>query len=78
MISAGDLASGIHKLFRDAFPEDGPEKGDYYRALGAPEVAMVLRDGPQVFGHLGLYTRESGNRKRDLGNRTAWGDCRRA
>ena len=35
-----------------------PNEGDYYRMLGAPEVAIVLRDGPQIFGHLGLYTRE--------------------
>jgi|HubBroStandDraft_6_1064221.scaffolds.fasta_scaffold174219_2 predicted acetyltransferase len=55
---SGDLATGVHRLLRDAFPEDGPHEGDYYRALGAPEVAIVLRDGPQVVGHLGLYTRE--------------------
>jgi predicted acetyltransferase len=55
---SGDLASGVHRLLRDAFPEDGPNEGDYYRALGAPDVAIVLRDGPQVIGHLGLYTRE--------------------
>jgi len=55
---SGDLASGVHKLLREAFPEEGPNEGDYYRALGEPEVAIVLRDGPQVFGHLGLYTRE--------------------
>jgi predicted N-acetyltransferase YhbS len=54
----GDLASGVHRLLRDAFPEDGPNEGDYYRAVGAPEVAMILRDGPLVFGHLGLYSRE--------------------
>jgi predicted acetyltransferase len=54
----GDLASGVHRLLRDAFPDDGLDEGDYYRLLGAPDVAMVLCDGPQVFGHLGLYTRE--------------------
>lgn len=52
------LASGVLVLLRNAFPEDGPNEGDYYRAVGAPEVAIVLRDGPIVFGHLGLYTRE--------------------
>ena len=75
---SGDLASGVHKLLRDAFPEDGANEGDYYRAVGAPEVAMVLRDGSLVFGHLGLYTREAQNWKRDPGNRDAWRDCRRA
>jgi hypothetical protein len=50
----GDLASGVHKLLRDAFPQVGPNEGGYYRTLGALEVAMVLRDGPQVFGRLGL------------------------
>jgi predicted N-acetyltransferase YhbS len=66
---SGDLASGVRKLLRDAFPEDGPNEGDYYRTLGAPEVAMVLRDGPQVFGHLGLYTREVeiGNEALEIG-----------
>jgi GNAT superfamily N-acetyltransferase len=54
---SGDLASGVYKILRDTFPEDGPNEGDYYRAVGPPEVAMVLRDGPLVFGHLGLYTR---------------------
>jgi hypothetical protein len=33
-------------------------RGDYYRAVGAPEVAMVLRDNSSIFGHLGLYARE--------------------
>jgi predicted acetyltransferase len=61
----GDIASGVHKLLRDAFPDDGPNEGDYYRAVGAPEVAMVLRDGPSMLGHLGLYTREV-----TLGNET--------
>ncbi|MGQ0684457.1 GNAT family N-acetyltransferase [Bradyrhizobium sp.] len=56
----GDLASGVCRLLRDAFPDDGPNEGDYYRTLGAPEVAMLLCDGPRVFGHLGLYTREVG------------------
>jgi predicted acetyltransferase len=53
----GELASGVHRLLRDAFPDDGADEGDYYRALGAPEVAMVLCDGVRVIGHLGLYTR---------------------
>jgi predicted acetyltransferase len=61
----GELASGVHRLLRDAFPDDGPDEGDYYRSLGAPEAAMVLCDGPQVFGHLGLYTREV-----EVGNET--------
>ncbi|QPF85942.1 GNAT family N-acetyltransferase [Bradyrhizobium genosp. L] len=55
-----DLASGVGRLLRDAFPEDGPNEGDYYRAVGAPDIAIILRDGPLVFGHLGLYTREVG------------------
>jgi predicted acetyltransferase len=62
---SGDLASGVHRLLRDAFPDDGPNEGDYYRTLGAPEVAMVLCNGPQVIGHLGLYTREV-----EIGNET--------
>lgn len=62
---SGDLASGVHRLLRDAFPDVGPYEGDYYRTLGAPEAAMVLCDGPQVFGHLGLYTRDVG-----IGNET--------
>ena len=53
----GELASGVHRLLRDAFPDNGPDESDYYRALGAPEVAIVLCDGARVFGHLGLYTR---------------------
>jgi predicted N-acetyltransferase YhbS len=57
-LGGGGLASGVLVLLRDAFPEDGPSEGDYYRAVGEPEVAMLLRDGPLVFGHLGLYTRE--------------------
>ena len=57
-LGGSGLASSVHALLRDAFPEDGPGEGDYYRAVGAPEVAMILRDGPIVFGHLGLYTRE--------------------
>lgn len=54
----GDLATGVHKLLRDAFPDEGLNEGDYYRTLGAPDVAMVLLDGPKVFAHLGLYVRE--------------------
>lgn len=53
----GDLASGVHRLLSRAFPEDGPNDGDYYRAVGRPDMAMILRDGSVVFGHLGLYTR---------------------
>jgi predicted acetyltransferase len=65
----GGVASSVLKLLRDAFPEDGPNEGDYYRAVGAPEVAMVLRDGPSVFGHLGIYTREVkvGNETLEIG-----------
>ena len=62
---SGDLASAVHRLLRDAFPKVGPNEGDYYCKLGPPEVAIVLRDGPQVFGHLGLYTREV-----EIGNET--------
>ena len=54
----GDLALSVHRFLRDAFPEDGPDEGDYYRAVGPPEIAVILRDGPLFFGHLGLYTRE--------------------
>jgi predicted acetyltransferase len=66
---SGDLESGVHKLLRDAFSKVGPNEDDYYRMLGAPEVAMVLRDGPQVFGHLGLYTRpvQIGNETLEIG-----------
>jgi predicted acetyltransferase len=66
---SGNLASGVHKLLRDTFPEASPNEGNYYRAVGAPEVAIVLRDGPLVFGHLGLYTREVkiGNETLEIG-----------
>jgi hypothetical protein len=47
-LGSSGLASGALVLLRDAFPEDGPNEGDYYRAVGAPAVAMVLRDGPMV------------------------------
>ncbi|QIG98809.1 MULTISPECIES: GNAT family N-acetyltransferase [unclassified Bradyrhizobium] len=57
-LGGGDLAPGVLVLLRDAFPEDGPNEGDYYRAVGAPEIALILRDGPMVVGHLGLYARE--------------------
>jgi hypothetical protein len=57
---SGDVASAVHRLLRDAFPEDGSNEGHYYRKLGPPDAAVVLRDGQQVFGHLGLYTREVG------------------
>lgn len=65
----GDLKSGVRKLLRETFPEDGPNDGDYYRAVGAPEVAIILREGPLVFGHLGLYTREVkiGNESSEIG-----------
>jgi predicted acetyltransferase len=62
---SGDLASAVYRLLRDAFPEDGGNEGDYYRKLGPPEIAIVLRDGPQIFGHLGVYTREV-----EIGNET--------
>jgi predicted acetyltransferase len=62
---SGGLASAVYRLLRDAWPEDGPNEGDYYRKLGPPAVAIVLRDGPQVCGHLGLYTREV-----EIGNET--------
>ena len=54
----GDLASGVHGLLRNAFPDDGPDEGDYYRAVGPPEVVLILCAGQLVFRHLGLYTRE--------------------
>jgi predicted acetyltransferase len=57
-LGSSGLASELLALLKNAFPEDGPNEGDYYRAVGAPEVAMVLREGPMVLGHLGLYTRE--------------------
>jgi predicted N-acetyltransferase YhbS len=62
---SGDLASAVYRLLRDAFPDDGPDEGDYYRKLGSPEVAVVVRDGLQVCGHLGIYTREV-----EVGNET--------
>jgi predicted acetyltransferase len=79
---SGDLASGVHRLLRDAFPKCGPNEGDYYRTLGAPEVAIVLSAGTQVFGHLGLYTREVkiGNETSEigmLGGIVVAPDCRR-
>ena len=86
-LGSGGLSSGVLALLRDAFPEDGPNEGDYYRAVGAPEIALVLRDGAMVFGHLGLYTREVkiGNDDFDIGmlggiavapNRRRSGYCR--
>jgi predicted acetyltransferase len=54
----GELATGVQRLLRHAFPDDGPNEGDYYRAVGVPELALVLRDGARVIAHLGLYTRE--------------------
>ena len=79
---SGDLASGVHRLLRDAFPKCGPNEGDFYRTLGAPEVAIVLSVGSQVFGHLGLYTREVqiGNETLEigmLGGIVVAPDCRR-
>lgn len=77
-----DLASAVHRLLRDAFPEDGANEGDYYAKLGPPEVAIVLCDGSQVFGHLGLYIREVkiGNETLEigmLGGVVVRSDCRR-
>lgn len=40
----GDLAADVYRLLRDAFPDDGPSEGDYYRTLGAPEVAMLMNE----------------------------------
>jgi predicted acetyltransferase len=77
-----DLASAVRRLLRDAFPEFAANEGDYYAKLGPPEVAIVLRDDSQVFGHLGLYIREVkiGNETLDigmLGGIVVRPDCRR-
>jgi predicted acetyltransferase len=76
------LGSAVHRLLRDAFQEDGANEGDYYRKLGPPEVAIVLRDGSQALGHLGLYAREVeiGNEILEigmLGGIVVRPDCRR-
>jgi len=65
----GDLGSAVQRLLREAFRDDGPNEGDYYRKVGPPGVTIVLHDGPQVFGHLGLYTREVaiGNEALEIG-----------
>jgi len=49
----GDLASGVHALLRDAFPDDAPSEGDYYRTHGAPRAVIILREAPHVIAHLG-------------------------
>lgn len=61
----GDLASGVHTLLRDAFPEDAPGEGDYYRTHGAPRVVIILREAPHVIAHLALYQRQM-----NIGNET--------
>ena len=54
----GHLATEVHRLLRHTFPDDGPNEGDYYQAVGLPETALVLRDDFRVFGHLGIYARD--------------------
>lgn len=55
---SGDLASGVHTLLRDAFPEGAPNEGGYYRTHGAPIAAIILREAPYVIAHLALYQRQ--------------------
>jgi predicted acetyltransferase len=50
----GDLASRIHELLSDAWPD----KGDYYRTRGAPTTVVILRRASHVLAHVGVYERQ--------------------
>lgn len=54
---AGDLSLRTHTLLSNAFPEDAPNEGDYYRTHGEPAAVLILREAPHVLGHLALYLR---------------------
>jgi len=60
-----DLASRIHALLSNEWPEDAPNEGDYYRTHGAPTAVMILRQATDVLAHLAVYQREVG-----IGNET--------
>lgn len=53
----GNLGFQVYRLLRDAFPDDGPNEGDYYRAVSTPDTILILRDADGVFAHLGVYLR---------------------
>lgn len=53
----GDLGPPVYRLLRDAFPGDGLNAGDYYRAVSVPDTILILRDADEVFAHLGIYLR---------------------
>lgn len=54
----GDLASRVHELLNDAWPEDTPNEGHYYRTRGAPTTILILRRAPHVLAHVRLYERQ--------------------
>jgi predicted acetyltransferase len=54
----GDLASQVHALLSDAWPEDTPNEGDYYRTRGAPTTILILRVAQHVLAHVGVYERQ--------------------
>jgi predicted acetyltransferase len=66
---SGDLASRIHALLSDAWPEDAPNEGDYYRTHGAPTAVVIIREAVNVIAHLAVYQREVAiaNETLDLG-----------
>ena len=55
---AGDLLLRTHTLLSNAFPEDAPNEGDYYRTHGEPTAVLVLCEAPHVLGHLAPYLRQ--------------------
>jgi predicted acetyltransferase len=55
---SGDLASRIHALLSNVWPEDAPNDGDYYRTHGPPTTVMILREVPDVLAHLAVYERQ--------------------
>ena len=55
-----DLASQIHALLSDTWPEDAPHEGDYYRTHGAPTAVVILRQAQNVLAHLAIYERQVG------------------
>lgn len=65
----GDLRTDVDRFLRDAFPDDGPNEGDYYRAVSEPDVALLLLKQTKIFAHLGLYTRSVvlGDEPADIG-----------
>jgi predicted acetyltransferase len=61
----GDLAARFHALLSNAWPEDAPNEGDYYRTHGTPTAVVILREAADVLAHLAVYQREVG-----IGNET--------